>query len=201
MSAVSVRFADASLRERLKARAAIEGRSISVLAERLIEEGLREAAHPNIVFRDGPTGRRPTLLAGPEVVDVIGAMVGGDVPIEDRRRRDAETHAPVVAGALSGGGADVQAVAASDLLRGVSDAELLALASAQGRALVTENVRDFMLLHHQWVGQGRSHGGLVMTNPRKFDRVRLSYPGNLIEALTQFLRETGGQGEAWIHWL
>ncbi len=90
MSVVSVRFSDASLRDRLKARAAAEGRSISVVAEQLIEEGLPEAAHPNIVFRDGPTGRRATLLAGPEIVDVIGAMVGGDVPIEDRRRRAAE---------------------------------------------------------------------------------------------------------------
>lgn len=90
MSVVSVRFSDAALRERLKARAAAEGRSISVVAERLIDEGLREAAHPNIVFRDGPTGRRPALLAGPEVADVIGALVGGDVPIEDRRQRAAE---------------------------------------------------------------------------------------------------------------
>lgn len=112
-----------------------------------------------------------------------------------------EMHAPAVADALSRGGADVQAVAAGDLLRGISDAELLALAAVEGRAFVTENVRDFMALHHQWVGQGKAHGGLVMTNPRKLDRARLAYPGNLIEALTQFLRGSGARGESWIHWL
>lgn len=47
-------------------------------------------AHPAIVFRDGPTGRRAALAGGPEVVDVIGAIVGGDVPIQERKARAAE---------------------------------------------------------------------------------------------------------------
>ena len=38
------------------------------------------ANHPLIHMREGETGRRPALLAGPEIVDVIGAIVGGDVP-------------------------------------------------------------------------------------------------------------------------
>lgn len=46
-------------------------------------------AHPLVVFRDGPSGRRPVLLGGPEVTDVIGAIVGGDVPVEQRRPRAA----------------------------------------------------------------------------------------------------------------
>jgi hypothetical protein len=63
---------------------------ISTLAERLIDEGLRMEAHPLVVFRDGPAGRRPVLVGGPEVVDVIGALVGGDVPPDRRRSRAAE---------------------------------------------------------------------------------------------------------------
>ena len=47
-------------------------------------------AHPAIVFREGPTGRRAVLAGGPEVADVIGSMVGGDVPVEQRRARAAE---------------------------------------------------------------------------------------------------------------
>ena len=47
-------------------------------------------AHPMVVFRDGPAGRRPQLVGGPEVVDVIGAIIGGDVPRAQRRTRAAE---------------------------------------------------------------------------------------------------------------
>lgn len=46
--------------------------------------------HPAICFRDGPTGRRPVLMGGPEVIDVVSALVGGDVPIDQRRTRVAE---------------------------------------------------------------------------------------------------------------
>jgi hypothetical protein len=41
------------------------------LAERLVEEGLRMDEHPGIVFRDGPTGRRAALAAGPDVWELV----------------------------------------------------------------------------------------------------------------------------------
>jgi hypothetical protein len=43
-----------------------------------------------VVFRDGPAGRRAVLVGGPDVADVVGAMVGGDVPVDQRRSRTAE---------------------------------------------------------------------------------------------------------------
>lgn len=46
-------------------------------------------AHPLVVFRDGPSGRRPVLVGGPEVADVIGVIVGGDIPVDQRRPRAA----------------------------------------------------------------------------------------------------------------
>ena len=46
----------------------------SRLAERYIDEGMRMEDHPGIVFRDGPTGRRAGLAAGPDVWEVIGAL-------------------------------------------------------------------------------------------------------------------------------
>ncbi len=46
--------------------------------------------HPVVVFRDGPSGRRPVLAGGPEVADVIGAIVGGDVPPSGRRTHAAK---------------------------------------------------------------------------------------------------------------
>ncbi len=45
--------------------------------------------HPMVVFRDGASGRRPVLVGGPEVADVIGALVGGDVATAERRSRAA----------------------------------------------------------------------------------------------------------------
>lgn len=90
MPVVSIRFSDEPLHERLKDSAHRHRVGVSTLAERLIDEGLRTEAHPLIVFRNGPSGRRAVLVGGPEVVDVIGAIVGGDVPVERRRSRAAE---------------------------------------------------------------------------------------------------------------
>lgn len=90
MAVLSIRFADQRHHERLKAAAQRSGMAMSPLAERLIEEGLRMQDHPRIVFRDGPAGRRASVAGGPEVADVIGAIVGGDVPEGERRSRAAE---------------------------------------------------------------------------------------------------------------
>lgn len=87
MPVVSIRFSDEPLHRRLKASAVRHDVGVSTLAERLIDEGLRMEAHPMVVFRDGPSGRRPVLVGGPEVADVIGAMVGGDVAVAERRSR------------------------------------------------------------------------------------------------------------------
>lgn len=97
MPIVSVRISDPRLHDRLK-RAAL-GRHVGVsgLAEQLIDEGLRMTAHPSVVFRDGPAGRRPALAGGPEIVDVIGAIVGGDVPAGQRKAHAADVLAIPVA--------------------------------------------------------------------------------------------------------
>lgn len=47
-----------------------------------------------------------------------------------------------------------------------SDAELLAFASVERRAIVTRNVRDFVLLHALWAGEERSHAGIVLVHAR-----------------------------------
>jgi hypothetical protein len=43
----------------------------SELAKRFIDEGLRMAVHPGIVFRTGPTGRRAALANGPDVWEIV----------------------------------------------------------------------------------------------------------------------------------
>lgn len=89
MAVVSIRFSQEPVYRRLKAGASARRQAISTLAERLIDEGLRMDAHPGVVFREGPTGRRAALAGGPEVADVIGTIVGGDVPVDKRRTRAA----------------------------------------------------------------------------------------------------------------
>lgn len=90
MSVVSIRFSDQPVHDRLREAARRQRVALSTLAERLIDEGLRSEAHPMVIFRPGPGGRRPVLVGGPEVADVIGAIVGGDVPPVERRDRAAD---------------------------------------------------------------------------------------------------------------
>lgn len=68
---LSIRFAP-SLLARLRQRAnAMTGASAAGLAQRLIDEGLRMADHPGVIFKDGPSGRRAALAYGPDVWEVI----------------------------------------------------------------------------------------------------------------------------------
>jgi hypothetical protein len=50
------------------------GLSLSAAANLLVDEGLRMAEHPGVVFRDGPTGRRAGLAAGPDVWEIMRAV-------------------------------------------------------------------------------------------------------------------------------
>jgi sarcosine oxidase gamma subunit len=68
---LSIRFEPALL-ARLRRRAVAEtGSNTSALAQRLVDEGLRMADHPGVVFKDGPSGRRAALAYGPDVWEVV----------------------------------------------------------------------------------------------------------------------------------
>jgi hypothetical protein len=67
---LSIRFTP-SLLARLRQRAiATPGASAAGLAQRLIDEGLRMADHPGVIFKDGPSGRRAALIYGPDIWEV-----------------------------------------------------------------------------------------------------------------------------------
>ncbi len=112
-----------------------------------------------------------------------------------------EMHAPSIADALAKESLDVVAVASMADVRGTSDRDLLAYATADGRAVVTENIVDFALLTARWASENRPHAGLVYTNPKRFDRATLAYPGNLINALRTFLDDPPIDRESWTWWL
>jgi predicted nuclease of predicted toxin-antitoxin system len=44
-----------------------------------------------------------------------------------------------------------------------SDEDQLAFATAEGRAILTFNVRDFAPLHEQWQAAGRPHAGIIVS--------------------------------------
>jgi len=74
----SMRLAPATL-DRLDRQARSRGESKTRVGERLIDEGLRMAEHPAIVFRDGPASRRAALSGGPDVWEVISALQAAEV--------------------------------------------------------------------------------------------------------------------------
>lgn len=84
---VSIRFQDARVADEVKAEARAAGTSVSALAEELITEGIRMRRHPLVTFRPGPAGRRPGLVGGPDIWEMVDWLVGGDVPAEDRVER------------------------------------------------------------------------------------------------------------------
>ena len=84
MTVLSIRFKRHGAYERLKRGAAQRAESISSAGERLIDEGLRMEAHPGLVFRDGPSGRRTGLATGPDVWEVVGLLLGLRGNFEER---------------------------------------------------------------------------------------------------------------------
>ena len=72
---LSIRIESDTL-DRLDQESRRMGQSRSELAKTLLEEGLRMEMHPGIVFRPGPTGRRPSLAVGPDVWEIARLFNG-----------------------------------------------------------------------------------------------------------------------------
>ena len=97
-----------------------------------------------------------------------------------------EHFSPEIARQLRERGHDAVAVREQTGVRGLSDRDVLALATTQRRAVVTENVADFIELHRVAVITRTSHFGLIFTSPRQFPRTRRAI-GRLVRALEALL--------------
>ena len=64
---------DPRLKDRLAERAHDEGISEESRVTRFLDEGLKTSAHPGIVYRTGPAGRRAAVAGGPDVWEVVVA--------------------------------------------------------------------------------------------------------------------------------
>jgi hypothetical protein len=117
-----------------------------------------------------------------------------------------EHYSPAVAEQLRLRGYDVIPVAeriGAELaqLRRMPDEELQRWARGESRILVTENVRDFMAIHHAFLARGEPHAGILFTSPRKFPR-RTGAVGVLVSALAAFMnRQEPGALVGDVAWL
>jgi hypothetical protein len=59
-------------------------------------------------------------------------------------------------------GHDVLALAEDPLLESLEDDDVLELAAATGRILVTHDVEDSPQLLREWAAEGRSHAGVIL---------------------------------------
>lgn len=75
---------------------------------------------------------------------------------------DANISARAIAAPLRERGHDVLAADEHRTLDGAGDDELLELAAAQGRILVTFDVKDFPPLVASWAAAGRQHAGCIV---------------------------------------
>ena len=75
---------------------------------------------------------------------------------------DAHISGRTVGKALLEGGHDVRALDSEVEFEGLSDPEVLELAAAEGRVLVTANIRDFEPILKEWAGEGRPRAGVIL---------------------------------------
>lgn len=110
-------------------------------------------------------------------------------------------HSPVVAEQLQRQGHDVVAACADRHLARHPDEDLLRAGAADGRAIVTENARDFDRILRTWAAAGDHHAGVVFTSPRRFHRGSLAYPENFVAALAALLDDPPSEAADWVRWL
>ena len=111
-----------------------------------------------------------------------------------------EMWSPTIAHQLRRRGHDVVAVGERSGLIGRSDADIFKAARAEGRALVTDNVRDFRRLAQQLLQRGQSHSGLIFTTDRQLSRHDERTLGRLVNALDGLLH-SGMDLTNVEHWL
>ena len=110
-------------------------------------------------------------------------------------------YSTAIAEQLAARGFDVMAV----IERGwesEDDDSLLALCHQERRALLTNNVADFIVIARRWAAEGREHSGLIFTSDSSMPRSRATI-GRYVEALEELLRTrpTDDALTDRVHWL
>ena len=110
-------------------------------------------------------------------------------------------YSPTIAEQLRRRGHDVIAATEDPNVATLGDDVLFAAAQADGRAFVTENLKDFLPLDAENRQRGRVHHGLILTTDHRFRRGAEGHIGHLVRALDAFLRDDVERIPGWVHWL
>jgi hypothetical protein len=98
-----------------------------------------------------------------------------------------EHYSSKIAEELRARGQDVYAVSERPELRAFSDRELWLHVQSEQRALLTENVGDFMPFVHEAAAGGDDHWGIIFSSPRSSPRGTDTI-GIFVERLNELLR-------------
>ncbi|HKG38638.1 MAG TPA: DUF5615 family PIN-like protein [Conexibacter sp.] len=113
-----------------------------------------------------------------------------------------EMYPPTIAAGLRRRGVDVVAVTERPELRNMPDPDLFAAAQAERRAVVTENVRDFVPIANDCDARALAHHGLVLVNPGAYPRGNRRTIGAMVTALMALCREVSHEDATSLrHWL
>jgi predicted nuclease of predicted toxin-antitoxin system len=112
-------------------------------------------------------------------------------------------YTPAIAEQLWRRGHDVVSARADPDREHLPDSVIFALAQAEGRVVVTENVNHFLELDALYRQRGQEHAGLILTTNHGFPRGRPSHVGRLVMALDAWLKEHPGDEppSSMIWWL
>ncbi|MGH2831380.1 MAG: DUF5615 family PIN-like protein [Solirubrobacteraceae bacterium] len=100
-----------------------------------------------------------------------------------------EMYSQAIAEQLRARGHDVHAVVERTELRALADPDIFALAQAERRAVVTENIRDFIIIANSYDQRGQAHHGLVLVVPSSYPREDPRLIGRMVTALEKLLIE------------
>jgi predicted nuclease of predicted toxin-antitoxin system len=110
-----------------------------------------------------------------------------------------EQLSPAIAKALRDRGYDVAAVAERQDLVASTDRTIFEVAAAEGRAVVTNNIKDFRPLAAEWLARGRTHPGLILVpSARVRTRSAISVLADAIERVLAGAPEGLPSVERWI---
>jgi predicted nuclease of predicted toxin-antitoxin system len=110
-----------------------------------------------------------------------------------------EQLSPQIAELLRKSGYDIEAVLDRDDLIGRSDRIVFEVACGEGRAVVTNNIKDFRPLAAEFLAQGRSHAGLILLpSTRTRSRDAIAAIARAVESILSDNPQGLSSSERWI---
>jgi predicted nuclease of predicted toxin-antitoxin system len=113
-----------------------------------------------------------------------------------------EMYPPSIADQVRRCGHDAVAVAARPELRTLADPAIFTVAQEERRAVVTENVADFIRIADAYDQRGQAHHGLVLLAASQYPRGNARTIGRVVARLDALLAEHQGEDAMGLrHWL